>query len=267
MQKEIKLKETGQSTMFDLFGESAPVPMPSLEMKESDVSVKDKAAWEKELLGVPLSKQPFAAYRRDPNTVLCGQVDEEMAGQTVTVIGEVTMVITSFTREHKTFATVSMEDISGRLEVMVWPNVYEKTLDYWQEGNILEIKGRVRMRDERVQFVCDGARPYNQETAPVETPAPVLEKHNGVAAASASPTKQHLVVNLRQTENVDQDLADLNRLIGIFKEYPGQDEVSLRVINGTTITRLKLPAQFINYSPELHRRLADIVGESGLSLE
>ena len=165
-QRELRMKETGQSTMFDMFGESAPVPMPSLEMTEPDVSVKEKAAWEKELLGVSLSKQPFTLYRRDPSTILCGQVDEEMAGQMITVIGEVVMVTTSFTKEHKTFATVSLEDISGRLEIMIWPRTYDDTKDLWAEGNILEVKGKVRMRDERVQFAADGARPYQTERQP-----------------------------------------------------------------------------------------------------
>ena len=263
--KEVKLKETGQSTMFDLFGESTPVPMPALEMKEADVSIKDKATWEKELLGVPISKQPFAAYRRDPNTVLCGQIDEEMAGQTVTVIGEVALVTTSFTREHKTFATVSLEDISGRLEVMVWPNVYEKTIEYWQESNIVEVKGKVRMRDERVQFVCDGVRPYNQDTAAANN-LPGSEKHNGTTMEQVLP-KKHLLIKMQQTDNTDQDLENLGRLMTIFKEFPGHDEVNLKVINGTTITSLKLPAIFVNYGPAFHTRVIEIVGDKGLSVE
>jgi DNA polymerase III alpha subunit len=99
-----------------MFGETASVPLPALEMNEPDVSIREKAAWEKELLGVSLSKQPFILGfqdRKDTSIVLCGQVEPEMVGQAITVIGEVAMVTTSFTREHKTFATVSLEDISG----------------------------------------------------------------------------------------------------------------------------------------------------------
>jgi len=265
-QRELRMKETGQSTMFDMFGESAPVPMPSLEMNEPDVSVKEKAEWEKELLGVSLSKQPFTLYQRDPSIVLCGQIDEEMAGQTITVIGEVVMVTASFTKEHKTFAAVSLEDISGRLEIMVWPRTYEDTKELWAEGNILEVKGRVRMRDERVQFAADSIRPYQAERQPDEQTRLSTGKPSTIAVSPPVP-KQRLTVNLQQTEDMENDLANLAKLIDIFKSYPGKDEVSLRVVNGTTITNLKLPVLFVGYSPEMHRRLVDMVGEQGVFVE
>jgi len=77
-QREQHLRETGQSTMFDLWGETAPVPMPSLDLEEADVSTKEKLAWERELMGVYLSEHPFssfAAKAASENTTLCGQID------------------------------------------------------------------------------------------------------------------------------------------------------------------------------------------------
>ena len=167
--------------MFDMFGSTAPVPTPELELSGDDVSIKEKAGWEKELLGVSLSKQPFISHSKDPGVILCGQINEEMVGQSVTVIAEVSMATTSFTREHKTFATVTLEDISGRIEVMVWPRIYERTTDLWQEGNILEVKGKIRLRDERLQFTCDDARMYQAEPVQTEeTPQPAIpEKETG----------------------------------------------------------------------------------------
>ena len=189
-----------------------------------------------------------------------------MAGQTITVIGEVVMVTTSFTKEHKTFATVSLEDISGRLEIMVWPRTYEDTKELWVEGNILEVKGKVRMRDEHVQFAADGARPYQPERQPNEQVKLSNGKHDGNNVLSLLP-KQWLTVNLQQTEDMESDLANLAKLIDIFKSYPGKDEVSLRVVNGTTITNLKLPVLFVDYSAEMRRRLVEIVGEQGIFVE
>ena len=76
-QSEQKLKSSGQSTMFDLFGQSTPVPMPHLEINGEDVSVKEKLAWEKELMGVYLSEHPFARYARKIDTT------------TITLIGQI----------------------------------------------------------------------------------------------------------------------------------------------------------------------------------
>jgi DNA polymerase III subunit alpha len=270
-QRELRLKESGQSTMFDMFGEQASVPLPALEMNEPDVLIREKAAWEKELLGVSLSKQPFILGfqdRKDTSIVLCGQVEPEMVGQAITVIGEVAMVTTSFTREHKTFATVSLEDISGRLEVMVWPRLYENTKEIWVEGNILEVKGKVRMRDERVQFSADTVRIYQSESNIAENTAVLQTKYNTADSGVPLQSKNvRIVINLQQTDNVDSDISNLGRLITIFKEMPGHDEVNLRIINGTTITNLKMPAVFVSYSNELMRRVVEIVGESGIKVE
>ena len=45
-QREQRLRETGQTTMFDLWGKTAPMPMPSLEMETVELSVKEKLTWE-----------------------------------------------------------------------------------------------------------------------------------------------------------------------------------------------------------------------------
>ncbi|MBM2825910.1 MAG: polymerase alpha subunit, partial [Dehalococcoidales bacterium] len=54
-QKEQRLRDTGQSTMFDLWGQTVPVPLPDLDLKTAEVTTQEKAEWEKELLGLSLS--------------------------------------------------------------------------------------------------------------------------------------------------------------------------------------------------------------------
>jgi DNA polymerase-3 subunit alpha len=264
--REQKMKDTGQSTMFDMFGSTAPVPTPELQLDGDDVSIKEKAGWEKELLGVSLSKQPFISHSKDPGVILCGEINEETVGQSVTVIAEVSAVTTSFTREHKTFATVMLEDISGRIEVMVWPRIYERTTALWQEGNILEVKGKIRLRDERLQFTCDDARMYQAEPVQTEGLPSVIPEKKPEPEPEPQPKNQTVIINLHQTENADNDIANLGRVTAILKEYPGQDEVSLRIVNGTMIHNLKWPF-FVHYSLELHRRVAQVVGEDGVKLE
>ena len=51
------------------------------------------------------------------------------------------------------------------------------------------------------------------------------------------------------------------------RRFPGQDEVNLSVINGDKIINLKMSNIHTNYSPELHRRLVELVGEEGLKVE
>ncbi len=89
-QAEQKLRNSGQATMFDLFGQSSPIPMPSLELVGEDVTPKEKLSWEKELMGVYLSEHPFAQYAKfinTENTTLPSQINAELDGQSITLVG------------------------------------------------------------------------------------------------------------------------------------------------------------------------------------
>jgi len=274
-QREQHLRETGQSTMFDLWGEVTPVPMPSLDLKTAGISTKEKLAWEKELMGVYLSEHPFTSFAgklASENATLCGEIDAELAGQTIMTVGMVASVRHLFTKDRQPFASAVIEDIDGKIEVMVWPRVYASTRELWQEGNILLVEGKVRLRDERVQLNCDYVRHYQPEATqgeevvspqPGEAPEVVKE----TAAYTAPAESRRLVISIIQTCDQDSDVAYLHELIDTLKEFPGQDEVNLRVTNEERIIKLKLATIYTNYCPELHQRLVELVGENGLRLE
>jgi DNA polymerase-3 subunit alpha len=261
-QREQHLKETGQSTMFDLWGESMPTPLPSLELESAEISTKERLDWERELMGVYLSEHPFAAFAAkvaEENTVLCGQVEAELSGQTVRVAGMVATVRQSFTRDRRPFASVMLEDLDGRVEVMAWPDVYAGTKELWEEGNIVLVEGKVRVRNERVQLSCDNVRRYQLEETPekppVEAPKP-----------PPPPPKNRLTISIKQTENIDNDVACLNKLVDTLRIFPGEDEVNMCVVNGERVVNLKLSNINTGYCPELHQRLVELVGEEGLSV-
>ena len=262
-QREQHLRETGQSTMFDLWGESMPTPVPSLELETAEISTKDKLAWERELMGVYLSEHPFAAFADKvaaDNTILCGHVDTELVGQTILVAGMVASVHQSFTRDRRPFASVMLEDLDGRVEVMAWPDVYTSTRELWQEGTILLVEGRVRVRNDRVQLSCDNVRRYQLETAPQEAP-PEEEKK-----PEPPPPKSRLTISIKQTEDIDNDVACLNKLVDTLRIFPGEDEVNMCVVSGDRVVNLKLSNINTGYCPELHQRLVELVGEEGLKV-
>ncbi|MFC1990617.1 DNA polymerase III subunit alpha [Chloroflexota bacterium] len=266
-QREQRLRETGQSTMFDLLGEEMPVPMPELDLVPAEVSDKEKAAWEKELMGISYSEQPFSPVASVAGeTTFCGQVDAELAGQSIVVAGRVISARYLFTRDNRAFASTILEDLSGQVEVMVWPKVYSNTEELWQEGNELVVEGKVRVRDDRVQLSCDHVRhyqpPQEEDIIPAEPPEAVE-----VAAVESTPAPRHrLAISIQQTSDKDGDKAFLSELLAVLKDFPGQDEVKLSIANDDTVTSLKL-AHNINYCPELEQRLAEMVGEGGVRLE
>jgi DNA polymerase-3 subunit alpha len=255
-QREQRLRETGQSTMFDLFGGVAAVPMPGLELEPAEVSLRERLGWEKELTGVYLSEHPFSSVAGSfgSETTLCGQIDAELEGQVIGVAGMVAQVSNLFTRDHKPFVSAMLEDLSGQIEVIVWPRVYQETATLWVEGNILLVEGKVRVREDRVQVQCDKVSLHQ----PSDEPAP--------AKPPPAPVTIHrLTVTLRQTEDKPADTLTLRKTISLLKDYPGKDEVKLEIMNGEKNTVLRLPKTA--YCSELHQRLSALVGEDALVVE
>ncbi|MGB2813544.1 MAG: DNA polymerase III subunit alpha [Dehalococcoidales bacterium] len=297
-QREQRLRESGQATMFDLWGEETPVPMSSLDLGTTeDVPMKEKLVWEKELTGVYLSEHPFSAIagQLSAETMLVGQIDVELVGQTLDIVGMVGSVRQLFTKEGKPFASAMIEDLSGQVEIMVWPKVYAEKGELWQEGNIVVVNGKVRMREDRVQLSCEDAKLYQpveervgegvvseameekaEKVEEEETEAeektvqlPVVKKQESEETMSRDipAENRRLVISLSQTSDAEGDKANLNKVVDILRSYPGHDEVKLKVANGNKITHLRLFDIHADYCPELHERLVEVVGERGLKLE
>ncbi|MFC1913730.1 DNA polymerase III subunit alpha [Chloroflexota bacterium] len=272
-QREQRLRETGQSTMFDLWGETVPVPLSQLDMEPGDISVKERLAWEKELMGVYLAEHPFstAASSISAGTTLIGQIDAEMVGHSVVVAGLIASVRYLYTRDGKPFASAILEDLDGQIEVMVWPKVFTDTKDFWEEGNIALVQGKVRSRDDQVQISCDSVQHHKPqakvEEAAAAPPVGTTEVIEEVKSATKPAETQRLVIRLIQTEDREADVARLHQLIATLQDFPGRDKVKLSIANDDKVTNLNFASISTDYCPELHRRLVDLLGTNEFSLE
>jgi DNA polymerase-3 subunit alpha len=273
-QREQHLRDSGQTTMFDIFGESTPVPLPSLDLPPVDTTDREKAYWEKELMGVSFSEKPFSPVfgARYSNAVFCGNIDAELDKQAVVTAGRIVSARYSFTKKSESFAIVILEDVSGQVQVIAWPNVYSQTEEYWQEGNEIIVQGKVRARDDEVSVVCDNVAFYEpplEGEAAMPASEPTVKETPPEKPSTAPPsTKKHrLIINIKQTADADSDIARLNKIVTALKVYPGRDEVRLNILNGGEAIPLRLPNIFTEYCPELEKQLVELVGEEGLRVE
>ena len=251
-QTKQRAKESGQVSMFDLWGQSSAATKVDYSQGEEEVSPKQKLMWERELLGVYFS-QPLDFLSREvssPGTVSCGEINRDMADETVTVKGMVVSVREAHTKDNRPFVVASIEDLDAGIEAIAWPRLYESTQRIWQEGNILSIKGVVKVRDGEVQLNCQEAMllPVRQE---------VLKEPQG----------RHVMIDVNQSGDAEKDIECLHRIVDILKGHPGQDRVSLAVVGDGEITNLEMPNMTINYCPELAGELSEIVGEGNIRLE
>jgi len=270
VQSQQQIRDSGQSTLFDLWGDNlTPIPSP-LELSSSVVSVKEKLAWEKELAGVYLSEHPFSPYvtrAAEDGTVLCGQIDSEMVGQVVCIAGMVSSVHTMVTRDGHTSVSAMIEDLDGRVEVMVWSRVFSQTKELWAEGNILFIEGKVRERAEMPQVVCDKAHIYDlekkkklEETASI----PRVTSGNG---SSGQLERNRVTLLLRQTDNENADAALLHAVVAVLREFPGEDEVILVISDGNKSFRMRMAQIRVAFGEALHQRLSGMIGEGAIQAE
>ncbi|MFH0941848.1 MAG: DNA polymerase III subunit alpha [Chloroflexota bacterium] len=267
-QREQERRETGQATMFDLWGAEAPLPLAGLDLGGDDVPAADRRAWEKELLGVYFTRSPFGAFAGNMAAgegTFCGRIDTEMDGQPVAVVGTVTSVRQLFTKERKAFVSAVIEDVSGSIEVMVWPRLYEQGRELWREGSTLLVHGKVRLKDDRVQLAADKAGEYPPAGEPAgDTPSQVA----GRLVVKETPVPvRHLVLVLNQTDDDIRDLDRLSEVVETLEDYPGRDEVSIRVDQESRVVTQRLSKIFVRHCPELEARLAAIIGEGNMRLE
>ncbi len=296
-QKEQRLRESGQATMFDLWGESVSTPLPALELKMAEVSSREKLQWEKELMGVALSRK-FTGTNKEPGMIWPSEIDSEMDGQSVSVVGEIGQVTPLFTRDHKPFIKAVIEDLSGSIETMVWPRIYEMDRDLWQEGNTVVVEGKIRLREDNLQLNCDHAYRYTPSSESVKTIITAdditasdigiqAKETQSLPAANAWMTdktvdipvtqpvgsgaivsgRKRLFISLGQTEDKDGDISRLHQIVDILRAFDGEDEVNLCLGSNGTVTYAKLTNLNTGYCKELKTRLEALVGEAGLRVE
>jgi len=268
-QQEQQRRESGQTTMFDLWGEATPAPLANLRLGAGveDIAIREKLAWEKELLGVYFSEHPFSSYAQKIGNgvvTLCGQIDADMNGKTVTIAGLVASARRVFTRDHKEFISVVLEDLDGSVEVTAWPKIYADTAELWMEGNSLLVRGKVRVRNDRIQVYADTVSDMAAESA---GRGPAVDRRPVAGAAPPPKPLRRLVISIVQSGDEAADLARLNDLVTLLKEFPGRDVVAVRVQAGGQVTNLRLTAMFTGYSEALAERLTELVGEGNYRLE
>ena len=181
-QREARTRDSGQSSMFD-GGEdvSDDGGMSGITLDAPDVSDQDKAAWERELLGMTLSHNPLRALAAmDTGGAFNSleQLGEELACQPINMLGYISTVIERTTREGKRFFIVNLEILGGFLEVMVWPDTLQRTSEVLQDGRLVMVSGRLRMRGDQMSLACDTALESDPDN-PSPPPSPPARPVNG----------------------------------------------------------------------------------------
>ena len=196
--QEAERRRSGQTTMFDLFGESVDAPMPELQMPvAADASKQEKAAWERELMGVTFSETPFIQMLAgvDPGTAIISvqDLEGEQANARVALVGQVASVRYFTTRNGSASAAAELRLMDGSVEVAAFGAMYSENQDLWREGNLLQVNGRVSMRGDQQSIVCERAAPFILPTTG-EQPSPTAAPWDDAPAEAEPPQPSGITV-------------------------------------------------------------------------
>ncbi len=148
------------SGQMGLFGE-AEISLPSLKLASTTPAPQlDKLMWEKELLGLFVSAHPLSEFRSALNyekTMPIKNIPPRSTDQ-IKIGGLVTTVKKIMTKSNKPMLFANIEDLTGKIEVVVFPTVYEKYPDVFKENAIIIVKGKVNDRDGAIKLLCDDVK-------------------------------------------------------------------------------------------------------------
>ena len=172
--KEKKNTMEGQMSLFDFAAEEDKKSFQITFPNVGEYSREEYLAYEKEMLGVYVSGHPLEEYigTWEKNVTAKSSdfvVDEETGsavihdGAYVTIGGMITEKTVKTTRNNKMMAFLTVEDLAGSVEVLVFPKDYEKRRDMLIKDEKVFIRGRASVGDEPVgKLICEQIIPFSQ---------------------------------------------------------------------------------------------------------
>lgn len=242
--QEKKFSMSGQMSLFDFVDEDQK---KEFEIQLPDVGEYEKEtllAFEKEVLGVYISGHPLDAYeeqwkRSVSATTLDFQLDEETNrtkvhdGAKEIIGGMIVGKTIKHTKTNQMMAFITLEDLLGTVEVVVFPRDYETNRQYLEEDKKVFVKGRVSEEDDRPsKLICERIIPFDQ-------------------------VKRELWI---QFADKNSYLAEEQLLMGMIQDSEGDDTVVIYCKAEKAVKRL--PRNWnIEIEPNILGRLTNYYGE------
>ncbi len=143
-------KNSGQISLFDVTGNredfEGSITIPDRE----EYSIMQILGMEKETLGFYISGHPVTYYEANLKSQVSNNLEElnsQMDGKIVKIGGAIKSLKRSVTKKGEAMAYLSLEDLTGSVETLVFPRVYKEYFDILKEDKVILVKGRVSYQD------------------------------------------------------------------------------------------------------------------------
>ncbi len=280
-QRVQKQRASGQT---DLFGNNidatAHMPQLTLDTSGEAYSERDLLAWERELLGLFLSKHPLDSFIEilAEQTVSLNELKPEHEAKSVTVGGAIVESREITTKNGQKMAFVKIADQLSEIELILFPSIYQQTIGIWERDRVVLVKGKISAKDkegnitEEIKILVNDAREITLEQAKAyqstgkrrSVPKPKKPSSQNVTRAGASPEDAIRRLYLRLLKSDDTPL--LLTLKATLDQHKGDCEVVLVVGTSDDKQIIRLPNK-VKTSEETLQVFRDVVGAENVRLQ
>ncbi len=281
-----RVQKDAQSGQTDLFGnviEDVAVVKPQLKLDEAapKINQHEQLTWERELLGLYLSRHPLELYENflSEQSMPINDLKPEHDGKSVSVGGAISDIREITTKNGQKMAFIKIEDQFGEVEIILFPNSYQRTLGLWERDRVVLVRGKVSAKDrdgnigQEVKVMVDDAREVTHEQASSYQPTgkklklPGAKKSSTTTASvklnATSTIKSPPKIYIRLPDTKDQQL--LLTLKATIDENHGPTDVVLVLGDGDSKQIIKLPSG-VQETPETLSAFSELVGSANVKV-
>ena len=150
--------ESGQMSLFgEVTGVIEEIHLPDV----SNVDKREMLNWERELIGLYISDHPLTPYQQTFAQIVSyfsGQLPQAQHEEKVRVAGLITAVRPYMTKTNKPMGFVTLEDIQGNIELVLFPKTWQKTQEQLKVGQIVIVEGKADTGSTPPKILVDEIR-------------------------------------------------------------------------------------------------------------
>ena len=268
----------GQISLFDAF--SAQVDeAPEMQLSTNlpvvrEFSEKERLNMEKEVLGMYLSGHPLSEYKSEldrKTSINMKKINElkedektymKLRDREVIMGGMVIAKRIMTTKRNEIMAFITLEDLYGTIEVVVFPQTLKKFNILLNDDSIILIKGAISIDDDEAKLIARDIKDINEEYR-------FNSEKISFDTRSNSNKPKNKQMNVRIDTVGDEEL--LMKVFTITRKYPGRDRLVLlpkdQNIDMSKPIMYKVPGMYINADEELKKELGSLVGKLNIEIE
>ncbi len=259
------LNKSKNLNQMNLFGDASAAPLAELKLESVEAAPqKQRLSWEKELLGIYLSEHPLREIAAKLGTIgqSIAQLETMSSNDKVQFGGVISQSRKIMTKNKEPMMFLTVEDLTGKIEVIVFPRTLAQNPAIWSSDEPLLIDGRLDRKENVAKVIAASAQTFEEALAMQPTEQAVTADDE--KPKKAAPEKLIITLANRAPKEV------LLKIKDILKQYLAEENeglaVYLRVPKNIGFEEIKTKTR-VELKSALTKRLQEVVEDGSVDIE